>query len=265
MTTERPPPLAARLSGGSGGPLLGARAKTHAPTLVEVYGALGFDFVWLDFEHGGPSPWDATVFENLTRAADAAGVDPLVRVPTGDPPLLRRVLDAGVRTVLVPRVETAAEAREAVRAGRFVHDGDPGERGYAGARANRWGADDDREYLARADEEVLVGVQIETAAGLENLEAVLGVPDLGFVFVGPGDLSVSLGHPMETDHPEVREAVARVREGCHDAGVPVGYTVSSTAAAEEAIDAGFDLVRVGDEVSAVRSELGDRLRTLHDR
>ena len=119
---------------------LGARTSTYSPAAVEVFGGLGLDFVWIDLEHGGPSADDAGAIEALVRAAESAGVEPLVRLPTGEGYLVRSVLDAGVRTVLVPRVETAAEVREAVAAARFTQDGAPGTRGSASGRASDWGA-----------------------------------------------------------------------------------------------------------------------------
>jgi len=95
----------------AGETVLGASAATFSPTVIETLGAVGLDFVWLDFEHGGPSPWDATVFEELTRAAEAGDIELLVRLPKPDPPLVRKVLDAGVRTILIPRVETPLRLR----------------------------------------------------------------------------------------------------------------------------------------------------------
>jgi 2-keto-3-deoxy-L-rhamnonate aldolase RhmA len=123
-----------------GGVVYGARSSTFSPTLVEVYGTLGVDFVWLDFEHMGPSPYDSHVFENLTRAAEVSGTELLVRLPSGDPPLIRTVLDAGVRNMLIPRVDSATAVREAVKATRFVYEGRPGERGKASGRASNWGS-----------------------------------------------------------------------------------------------------------------------------
>jgi 2-dehydro-3-deoxyglucarate aldolase len=82
--------------------------------LVEVFGDLGLDFVWLDFEHTGPSAYDSKVFENLTRAAEGAGTELLVRTPSGDPEIIRKILDTGVRNLLIPRIETAEEVKRAV-------------------------------------------------------------------------------------------------------------------------------------------------------
>ena len=239
----------------------GARASTLSPAMVEVYGGLDLDFVWLDFEHTGASPLDSIPFEHLARAAEAAGVSLLVRLPSGDPAAVRKVLDTGVRSIVVPRVETAADVRRAVRAARFDHAGEPGDRGVAHGRSTGWGTDID---LDREDDTVLVGAMIETAAAVDNLEDILSVPGLGFCYLGPGDLSVSLGQPMALDHPTVEEAVQTTLTGCSEADVPLGRSVTTTAAAREAIEAGYGLVRLGDEVAAVEADVGSRLEAVRE-
>lgn len=248
----------------SGGAVLGAGATTLSPVLVEVYADLGYDFVWLDFEHIGPSAYDSGVFEGLVRTADAAGIDLLCRIPSGDPVLVRKVLDAGVRTILVPRLETVEEVRKAVAATRFDHDGGPGQRGVAKAQASHWGARPE-DYADREDETVLCGIMLENRSMLESIDEVLAVPDLGFCFIGPMDLSVSLGHPLDPDHPEVEDAREQFRAACVDADVPVGCIRNDSTEAAAAVDDGFQIVRIGDEVGAVRSVLGDRVEATHDR
>ncbi|ELZ57677.1 MULTISPECIES: HpcH/HpaI aldolase family protein [Halorubrum] len=224
--------------------------NAYSPTLVELYGELGVDFVWLDFEHGGPDPWDAGTVENLLRAAERTGVELLVRLPDSDPALVRKALDLGVRNVFLPRVEDAAEVREAVASARFRYDDGPGDRGLAAPRARRWGLADD--YVATEDAETMVGTTIETAAAVENLDAILDVPELGFVFIGPFDLSVSLGHPGEIDHPEVEEAVETVRSKAVEAGVPVGGLAFDTDdAAAKAAD-GYRILNLGSTAGALQ-------------
>lgn len=245
----------------AGEPVYGAAASTFSPTVIEVYGDLGLDFVWLDFEHAGPSPYDSTVFEEFTRAAELAEIELLVRLPSGAPDLIRKVLDAGVRTVLVPRVETADEVREAVAASRFHYDGTPGERGVASARSGRWGSDRE-DHAAREDQTVTVGVMIENRTAVENLEDILSVPDLGFVFVGPGDLSASLGRPLETGHPEVRDHVGRIESAARDANVPLGGIRSDLDAVRTAVENGYRIVRIGSDLGAIRDVLGERLAGL---
>ncbi len=241
--------------------VFGARASTLSPALVEVYGTLGFDFVWLDFEHTGESALDSPVFEHLSRAATAADTSLVVRLPNGDQELVRKVLDTGVRTVLIPRVETAAEVRAAVRASRFRYEGG-GERGVSHGRSSDWGLSVDTD---REDDTVLVGAMIETREAVENAERILSVPELGFVYVGPGDLSASYGVPGDTSHPDVRDAIGTVEDACAEAGVPMGRSAETTEGGAELLESGYRLIRLGDEVSSVRQVLGDRLGELDGR
>jgi 2-dehydro-3-deoxyglucarate aldolase len=225
--------------------------NTYSPTLVEFYGDLGLDAVWLDLEHGGPDPWDAGRIEDLLRAAEATGTELVVRLPDTDPTLVRKALDLGVRNVFLPRVEGPDEVRRAVKSARFEYDGEPGDRGLGSPRARRWGLVDD--YPATEDAETLVGATIETEAAVANLDEILAVPELGFVFVGPFDLSVSLGRPGETDHPEVREAVATVRSKAVDAGVPVGGLGFGMDDVNEKAANGYQMLNLGSTTGAVKT------------
>lgn len=240
---------------------IGARATVVSPTLVEVYGSIGLDFTWIDLEHTGPAPTDSPAIEELTRSAEVGGIDLLVRIPASDPHVVRKLLDAGVRNVLIPRVETAAEVESIVAASRFVYDGAPGERGNAAGRSAVWGSASEN-YVEREDKSTCVGVMIENETAVENVEEILSVPDLGFVFVGPSDLSVSLGCPLETDHPDVRSAIESIRTAALDADVPVGCIANDPASASVAIEEGYQLLRIGDEVSAARTILGERVASI---
>jgi 2-keto-3-deoxy-L-rhamnonate aldolase RhmA len=245
----------------SGEPVIGARTRTFSSTVIEVYGELGLDFVWLDFEHAGPSPYDSQLLEDLARAAETGDVELLVRLPGGDPGLIRKVLDAGMRNVIIPRVETAAEVERSVKAGRFRYDGGAGERGFAAGKPAKWGMDTDG-YASREDESVSVGVIVENATALDNLEAILSVPELGFAFVGHQDLSVSLGYPQQPDHPDVQSAIETIRDACLERGVPLGGSVSDVDAANERLSEGYSFVRIGDELEATRKTLSRRLDEL---
>jgi 2-dehydro-3-deoxyglucarate aldolase len=118
---------------------LGLLDNTYSPTLVEFFGEFGLDFIWLDLEHGGPDPWDASILENLLRAAERTEVELLVRLPDTDPTLVRKSLDLGVRNVFLPRVETATEVRKAVRSGRFRNRISPSARSIRTSQSEvRW-------------------------------------------------------------------------------------------------------------------------------
>jgi 2-dehydro-3-deoxyglucarate aldolase len=239
----------------------GVGSQTYSPMMIAVHGRLGFDFIWVDFEHAGPSPYDSAVMAELSRAAQFADIELLVRLPSGDPSLIRKVLDAGIRTVLIPRVETVEEVREAVAAARFSHGDEVGDRGIGTARVGTWGADR-VDHARREDENTFVGVMIENQAAVANLSEILAVEDLGFAFVGPSDLSASQGRPLKTDHPDVRAQIAAVAETVHESDVALGGIHTGVEAASAAVDRGYDIVRVGSELGAIRQHLGGVLSEL---
>jgi 2-dehydro-3-deoxyglucarate aldolase len=239
------------------GVVLGARASSFSPSLVEIYGDLGLDFVWLDFEHSGQSAWDSTEVEHLVRAAELSKIDLLVRIPYAHPPMIRKVLDTGVRNILVPRVDTAEETRRAVRATRFTYEDEPGDRGMASQRSSEYGMSEN--YAEREDKNVNVGVMIEKRTALENIEEILAVSDLGFVFVGPGDLSVQLGHPGDSAHADIQSAIDQIESASKEAGVPLGGISHDPSEAIETIESGYQIVRIGGEFESARKMLRRRM------
>jgi len=241
--------------------ILGAEAQIPSPTLIEVYGDLGLDFVWIDFEHTYPSPYDSTTLEELTRTAEAADIELLVRLPGGDPHLVRKVLDAGVQNLLIPRIEDAEEVQEAVKAGYFTYADGAGDRGVAASRSSLWGSDFD-DYCERQDKNVVIGVMIENETAVENLEEILDVPNLGFIFIGPGDLSVSLGNPLEMDSPEVQDLIEYIRETSLEMGIPVGGIVGYENTDQHPAELGYQLLRIGDELDATREVLQQKINDL---
>jgi len=240
--------------------VLGASAATFSPVVVETYGRIGLDYVWLDFEHSGPSPYDSRVLEDLTRAAEVADIELLVRLPSPEPSLIRKVLDAGVRSILLPRIETAAELRRGVEAAYFAYDGATGDRGVGVGRSGEWAGYVD-SYIAGEDDEILVGTMIENDRAVEHIEDILSVPQLGFAFVGPADLAMSLsdGNPTEKNPEAVNAAIDRTLDACLDADIPIGRIRNDATEAQEAIDAGYQIVRIGGDVSSAVDTIGSRL------
>lgn len=241
----------------NGGVVLGARASTFSPSLVEVYGNLGLDFVWLDFEHSGRGIWDSHVVEHLTRAAELGGIDLLVRIPYANPPMIRKVLDRGVRNILVPRIDTVEETRQAVKASRFSYEENPGDRGMASQRSSEYGTIEN--YAEREDKNVNIGVMIEKKNALDNIEDILAVTDLGFVFIGPGDLSAQLGYPGDREHPHVQNAIEAIESASREAEVPLGGIANDPTVATEKIEEGYQMVRIGGEFESVRKTLQQRI------
>jgi len=208
---------------------------------VEVIAGAGYDWILLDQEH---SPND---LESLLAQLQAAAPYPaaaVVRVPWNDPVHIKRVLDIGAQSLLIPYVCSAAEAIAAVAATRYPPEG---VRGVAGTtRATRFGRV--KDYAKRAHEELCVLVQVETKAALDQLEAICAVDGVDGVFIGPADLHASMGHAGETSNPAIlpliEEAMRRIRK----AGKAAGYLSPVEADARRMIAAGSNFCAVGADV-----------------
>jgi len=187
-------------------PAYGLNLMFPSPQIVEMIGRLGFDWVFIDLEHGSITIDQLDV---LVMAADAAGITPIVRPSSNDPVAIGQVLDRGAHGIQVPHVDTADDARRAVAAARY-HP--LGERGIAGGtRASGYGIDfKPREYIDVSNREILVCVQLEHRKALDHIDEILEVQGVDVFFVGPMDLSLSLGKPGEFEAPEVRDALARL-------------------------------------------------------
>lgn len=242
---------------------LGAQAATMSESMIEVYGNLGLDFVWIDLEHKGMSPYDSTSLENFARAAKVSGTNLLVRIPVGDPHLIRKVLDTGVRNIVIPQVETATEVKRAVKAARFTYAGEPGERGSSFSRANGWGKDTE-DYASGEDKSVCLGVMIENMTAMGNLEEILSVPELGFIRIGHGDLSVSLGHPIDSSHSEVTDQIEIIETKAKEHGVPIGRGFNNPDDVRQAINKGYQVITIGRDISIVRSVIENRFKAVQD-
>ena len=187
---------------------IGCWAALASPTAIEILAGAGFEWLVIDAEHG---PNDVHTVLPQLHAAAIGTAHLVVRPPWNDPVLVKRYLDIGVQTLLMPFVQNAEEAERAVAATRYPPRG---VRGFAAAtRASRFGRT--RDYHQRCAEELCVLVQVETRTALGNLEAIARVDGVDGIFIGPGDLSADLGHLGNQGHPDVRaaieDAIARIR------------------------------------------------------
>lgn len=181
-------------------PIIGTFVGLASPAVVEILGWNGFDLLCLDAEH---SAFGVAEIESLIRASDVVGAAALVRVSELGSEI-GRALDWGADGVVVPRIETAAQAREAVERVRYPQ---VGSRGAGPGRATRYGAEMPA-YLARANAGMLLVLQVETAAGVENVAEIAAVDGVDVIFVGPGDLGVSLGvAPGSVEHTKAVDAI----------------------------------------------------------
>lgn len=213
----------------------------HAYT-AEICALAGFDWLVIDGEH---APNDLrTILSQLQTLAAYPASQPVTRIPVGETALIKQVLDLGAQTLLVPMVDTPEQAAELVRACRYPQaDGGGGVRGMAGARASRWGVYED--YARRANEEVCLLVQVESRLGLQNLDAIAATPDVDGVFIGPADLSASMGHIGQPGHPEVKAAIDDAIARILRAGKAPGILTLDPAMARHYLALGALFVAVG--------------------
>jgi 2-dehydro-3-deoxyglucarate aldolase/4-hydroxy-2-oxoheptanedioate aldolase len=220
-----------------------------SPKLAEVVAhAGGFDGFWIDAEHGGLTHRDIEV---LTLAADARGLDHVVRLPATDYASIMRPLEAGAGGLIVSMICDLAHGEQAVRWAKFAPRG---ERGTNPAnRDGGFGSADLAEYVARANERTLVGLQVETLGALDDADALAAIPDVDLLFVGPVDLSVILGVPGQFEHPKCLDAIGRVASACDRAGKTWGIAPRSPEYAARMRDMGCRLFVTGFDIGAVRA------------
>ena len=220
-------------------PVLGTWVNGRDPAVVETLGAVGFDLVVVDLEHGEVGVHQ---LPDLLRAAVATGTASLVRVSHLEASEIGRALDAGPQGVMVPNVTSADEAEAAVRA---AHYPPRGARGAAPTgRAPGYGTTPFASYRERVEDEVLVILQIEGPRGMASIEEILDVAGVDVLFIGPFDLSQHLGVPGETDHPEVVAAMERIAAAAWRRGVVTGTWAAGAGAARRWAAAGVRLVTV---------------------
>ncbi len=223
----------------SGGTLVGTFLQSPATATAEVVARGGVDFTCIEGEHSGIG---VEAMQALVATTSAAGVPALVRVRQNHPIEIAAALDAGAAGVLAPRVDSADEARAAVSAARYPP---AGTRGAGPSRATGWGRRT-AEYLERANDDVAVGVQVESRSAVDDLDRILAVPGLDFVLVGPGDLALSLGlRPGDAAVDDIaRSVLARAAE----AGVAGGMFATTTGAANAWIASGARILIVGSDL-----------------
>lgn len=221
----------ARLAAGEAA--FGCFVRTPEPSLIEYVAMLGWDFLVFDAEHGTLQPGEV---EDLCRAVEPRGTTPMVRVTTNDPPTILRFLDTGVHGVHVPWVNSAAEVERAVQSVKYTPRG---IRGLAGSRASEWGINEPiGEYVKRANRETLVVIHIETQDAVDAIDEYLAVDGVDVLFIGPTDLSQSLGHPGDLKHPEVLRAMDRVADAVVGSGKTLGLYAGTVDMTKEWLDRG---------------------------
>ena len=242
----------ARLKGGQ--TLLGTMVTLASAASAEILAAAGFDWLFIDGEHG---PLETRELTEILQAVSHKTAC-IVCVPQAAEMPIKRALDLGAHGIIVPQVNTAEQAADVVRWSRYAPDG---ARGVGLARAQGYGQSF-REYLRTANDEIAVIVQAEHALAVDNIEAIARVPGVDAVLLGPYDLSASLGKMGQIDDPVVVAAIRRVTAACRAAGMPLGYFGVTAAAVlpyaaqgYTLLVAGVDTLYLGQGAKALLTEL----------
>jgi len=206
---------------------------------AEILGTAGFDWIVVDGEH---SPNDIRSMRDQLIALEASDSHPVVRVPIGETRLIKQVLDIGAQTVLVPMVETAEQAKELVRACRYPPEGTRGV-GASAARASRFSSIPD--YIATADDQICLLVQVENRAGIANIDEILAVDGVDGVFIGPADLSTDMGHSGNSSAPEVEAVILATLARIKAAGKAPGILSTKDETTALYRDGGAQFLAVG--------------------
>ena len=220
----------------SGERLIAPLVTLNSPAAAELLAEVGFDWLFIDAEH---SSLDTAQMQALMQAA--APVPCVVRLSASDEMHVKRALDIGAAGIIAPQVNSVEHAQRIVQYAKYAP---VGQRGMGIARAHRYGLRV-REYLQNANDDTAVIVQAEHRDAVAHIEEIVRVAGIDGVLIGPYDLSASLGRPGAVDHPDVREAIARVRTACDGANIPIGIFGLTADAVKSYIEDGFTMIVVG--------------------
>ncbi|MBS4022517.1 MAG: aldolase [Dethiobacter sp.] len=224
---------------------LGTFIMCNSPDLVEVVGLSGLDFVVIDTEHG-PLSLEST--QHLIRAAELRGMSSIIRITEFRDTTVLRALDVGAHGVQVPQVNDRITAERIVKAAKYFP---LGTRGAALTRAADYGTVHPLKYFEHENEETLIVVHCESKSSLDNLEEIAAIPGIDVIFLGPFDMSQSLGIPAQVTHPLVEQAAEKVVKVANDAGIAAGIFVRSGDQVKIRVEQGFRYITIGTDVGII--------------
>ena len=218
----------------------GAWMQIGHPAVAEIFARAGFDWICVDLEHGAI---DLETMTNIFRTIDAFDCVPVARLPLNDPVWIHRSLDAGARGLIIPMVKTAAEAESSIKEAKYPPRG---VRGFGYSRANMHGMDFD-EYIKTANDEIAMIMQIEHKDAIANLEDIVKVEGVDALFVGPLDLSGSMGITGQMEHPDMVAALDKYRNVAKEASKSFGMHIvrPDDKNIKANIDQGYTMIALG--------------------
>ncbi len=228
--------------------VFGPFMKFTDPAAVEIMGFAGFDFVIIDTEHG---PISIQNVQNMIRAAESVNVTPVVRVSDNDEAIILRALDIGAQGIQIPQINSKAEAIRAVKSVKYSPQGERGVCRYV--RTANYSSMDKFKYFKYANNETIIIAHIEGVEGINNLDEILSVPGIDIIFIGPYDLSQSLGIPGEVSHPLVTEKMKEVIIKCRENKVSVGTFADDVKTAKFWVSLGVQYISFSVDVGILYS------------
>ncbi len=234
--------------------LIGTFMTLPSPEIAEIFAETGYDWLFVDMEH------TTLDVKDVQRILQAVGkkCSCIVRVPSKDETWLKKVLDAGADGVIIPHVNTAEEVRHIVRTCLYPPDG---SRSVGLSRAQKYGLQFE-DYVENANRTVAIIPQVEHIDGVQNIQEIVKVPGISAVFIGPYDLSGSLGKLGEIKNPQVQKSIANIKNACREVGLPVGIFSMDAEAVSLYIEHGFTLITVGMDILFIGESSKETLRKL---
>ncbi len=240
---------------------IGTFFELGSPSIAEALGRTGLDFIILDNEHG---PFEAESTRDFTRAAETASLSVLARVRESSRPALLKLLDIGVQGLIIPDVHTVEQVKQLIDYAKYAPIG---KRGFCPSRKDGWGFDEMSQQdvagqMAYWNQKTLLIPQCETIGALEHIEEITALHGVDGIFIGPFDLSISMGIPGQFDHPDFQAALARIRKACKDAGKFCIFFTMNPSAVAEGFRTGYDAIAYSLDASVLIQAYRDILTNI---
>jgi 2-dehydro-3-deoxyglucarate aldolase/4-hydroxy-2-oxoheptanedioate aldolase len=237
-----------------GKPLIGTVQTLNSPEVTEILAAVGFDWLFIDLEH---SILDIEGAQRILQAA-GPGCPCIIRPPSQDEVWIKKILDTGAAGIIVPRVKSAEEAARIVKCSKYPPEGD---RSVGLSRAHGYGLSF-QEYVDSANREIAVILQIEHIDAVREIETIVKIPGIDGLFVGPYDLSGSMGKIGQVNDPEVQQQIQRVRQVCLGANMVLGIFTTKPEDVKPLIEKGFTLIALGIDTMLMGQYLGQLVQSV---
>lgn len=254
MFNKRAIDLKKKLAGG--GVSSGIWVSLPSPTACEVIAGAGLDWIVVDSEH---SPFNPETLQHMLMAFKDSRTVPLIRVPWNDHVRIKQVLDMGWDGVVVPQTNTAKEARQAVSACRYPP---VGRRGFGPRRAGNYYRDQD-EYVKFANDSVICVVQIEDVKAAGEIDEIVRIPGIDWIFVGRADMSGTTSRFLDTESTEIWNTVRKIFDTARAAGIPTGNALDDVKDIERNLEMGCQLVMLGEDTEFLKTTIDKAVETFH--